>query len=80
MSENEFKLRREVEELKAEVKGLKRIIEVGFAVVGLAIIAAFPQHLQMLIVMGVLSMMCSALFLWRGGQQYDPPKPDGPNV
>jgi hypothetical protein len=80
MSDNEFKLRREVQELKAEVRRLRRMIEGGFAVVVLAIIMVFPRHPDLLIFIGVLSIGYSILFYTRGGQKrYEPQQDDGPH-
>jgi len=45
MNDNEFRLQREVQELKTEVRRLRRLIEGAFAVVGVATVAMFPQIL-----------------------------------
>ena len=46
MSNNEFRLQREVQELKAEVRRLRRTIEGGFVVIGLAAVVICPQLLM----------------------------------
>ena len=45
MDDNEFKMQREIRELKAEVKRLKRMLEAGFIVVGVVVILIFPELL-----------------------------------
>ena len=46
MSDNEFRLQREVQELKAEVRRLRRTVEGGFVVIGLAAVVICPQLLM----------------------------------
>jgi hypothetical protein len=46
MSDNEFRLQREVQELKAEVRRLRRTVEGGFVVIGLAVVVICPQLLM----------------------------------
>ena len=43
MNDNEFRLQREVRELKAEVRRLRRLIEGALVVVGLGVVIIFPQ-------------------------------------
>jgi hypothetical protein len=43
MNDNELKLQREIRELKAEVKRLRRLIEGAVAVIGLGVVIVFPQ-------------------------------------
>ena len=43
MSDNEFRLQREVRELKSEVRRLRRLIEGAFVIVGLGVVIVFPQ-------------------------------------
>jgi hypothetical protein len=54
MDDIDFKVKREVQELRAEVRRLRRTVEAGFAVAGLAVVVIFPQLLMLALVIGVL--------------------------
>jgi hypothetical protein len=45
MSDNEFRLQREVRELRAEVRRLRRTIEGAYFVIGLIVVLICPQLL-----------------------------------
>lgn len=53
MDDIDFKVKREVQELKAEVRRLRRTVEIGFAIAGLAVVVIFPQLLMLALVIGV---------------------------
>ncbi len=54
MSDTRFKGKREVQELRSEVRRLRRTVEAGFLVAGLAVAVIFPQLLMLALVIGVL--------------------------
>jgi hypothetical protein len=54
MNDDEFRLQREIQELKAEVRRLRRTIEGGFVAVILVIAMLFPQILVLAACLGVL--------------------------
>jgi hypothetical protein len=54
MNDIDFKVKREVQELKAEVRRLRRTVEAGFAVAGLAAVVIFPQLLMLMASIGGL--------------------------
>ena len=54
MSDIDFKVKREVQELKAEVRRLRHTVEGGFVVAGLAAMVIFPRLLMLAIVIGAL--------------------------
>lgn len=53
MSEDELRLQREVQELKAETRRLRRIIGGAFIVLAVAAILIFPQLLVLVAVAGI---------------------------
>ena len=80
MNDNEFRLQREVRELKAEVRRLRRFIIGGFAVAGLFVVIIFPELLMFalevavccffaFLVSPVRRMIFSYLFGKRDGRQ-----------
>lgn len=82
MSDNEFRLQREVQELKAEVRRLRRMIEGGFIVIGLAAVVIFPQLLMLalgiaglvlfaFLVSPVRRLIFSSMFHRRDGHEHD---------
>ena len=50
MDDIDFKVKREVQELRAEVRRLRRTVEAGFIIAGLAAIVVFPQLLALALV------------------------------
>ena len=54
MNDIDFKVKREVQELRAEVRRLRRTVETGFIVAGLAAVVIFPQLLMLAVVICVL--------------------------
>jgi len=54
MSETDFKMKREIEELRAEVRRLRLTVEAGLVIAGLAAVIVFPQLLRLALVIGVL--------------------------
>lgn len=72
MSDSGFELRHEIQELKAEVRRLRRMIEGGCVVVGLAIAKIFPGHLQLLVIVGLVTIMYLALVYWRDEHNHAP--------
>lgn len=56
MNDNEFKLQRQVQELKAEVKRLKRMIEGTFVIIGLGVVIIFPQLAVLALFVAVLCL------------------------
>lgn len=59
MSDNEFRLEKEVHELKAEVKRLRRMIEGAYVVIGLAAVIIFPQFLWYVVgIVGAIFFAC----------------------
>ena len=82
MNDNEFKLQREVKELKVEVRRLRHTVEGALVVVGLIAILIFPQlliwaaALAVLILFGFLvspkrRMIFSYFFHKRDGHESD---------
>jgi hypothetical protein len=63
MSEDELRLQREVHELRAETRRLRRIIEGAFTVLAVAAILVFPQLLILAGIagIGVLGFLASPL-------------------
>jgi len=53
MDDNEFRLQREIRELKTEVRRLRRMIEGVFAIIGIAAIVIFPELLIVVAIGGV---------------------------
>ena len=53
MSDNEFRLQREVKELKAEVRRLRRTVEGAFAVIGLVAVVLCPELLVVAAIAGI---------------------------
>ena len=53
MSDIDFNLKREVQELRAEVRRLRRTVEAGFIVAGLVVVVIFPRLLILALVIGV---------------------------
>ena len=47
MDDIDFKVKREIQELRAEVRRLRRTVEAGFVVLGLAAVMIFPQLLTL---------------------------------
>jgi len=82
MSDSESRLEREVQELRAEVRRLKRVVE-GCIIVGcLAVGLIFPQLLVLALAIAVLvlfaflvspvrRMIFSSIFHKRDGHEYD---------
>ena len=82
MNDNEFKLQREVRELKAEVRRLRRLVEGAIVVIGLGVVIVFPQLAVFalgLVVVSFLAFLVSPLrrlifsyiFGKRDGHEYD---------
>jgi predicted membrane channel-forming protein YqfA (hemolysin III family) len=82
MDETETKLQREVQELRSEVRRLKRMIEGGFVAVVVAVMLIFPQLLVSAVCVGVLilfaflvspvrRMIFSSIFHKRNNHEYD---------
>jgi hypothetical protein len=82
MDDIDFKVKREVQELRAEVRRLRRTIEGGFVVIGLAAVVLFPQLLMLALVIGVLvlfaflvspqrRMIFKSIFRKRDGHESD---------
>ena len=61
MQELDENLRREVKELKAEVRRLRRMVEAGFVLLGIAVAIFFPGLL--LIVLAVAMMILFAFLV-----------------
>ena len=57
MSDLDFKVKREVQELRAEVRRLRRTLEGGFVVIGLAVIVVFPQLLLFAVAVAVITFL-----------------------
>ena len=57
MDDIDFKVKREVQELRAEVRRLRRTVEAGFVVMGLAAVLIYPQLLTLALVIGGFSLM-----------------------
>ena len=53
MDEIDFKVQREVQELRAEVRRLRRTVEAGYVVIALAAVVIIPQLLMLALVIGV---------------------------
>ncbi len=66
MDDIDFKVKREVQELRAEVRRLRRTIEGGFVVIGLAAVVIFPQLLMLALVIGVLVLFAFLVSRQRG--------------
>jgi hypothetical protein len=82
MSDIDFKVNREVHELRAEVRWLRRTVEAGFLVAGSAAVVIFPQLLMLALVIGVLvllaflvspvrRMIFTSIFQKRDGHEHD---------
>ena len=82
MNDNEFKLQREVRELKAEVKHLRRLVEGAIVVIGLGAVIVFPQLAVaalglvvgiffVFLVSPVRRLIFSYIFGKRDGREYD---------
>jgi hypothetical protein len=82
MNDSESKLQREVHELRAEVRRLKRMVEGVFVVVVVAIAVIFPQLLVLAACVGVLilfaflvspvrRMIFTSIFHKRDSHEYD---------
>lgn len=69
MNDNEFKLQREVQELKAEVRRLRHMIEGTFIIAGLVVVVSFPRHMDLLVIIGALSVAYSILVYSRAGRK-----------
>jgi hypothetical protein len=54
MNDIDFKVKREIQELRAEVRRLRRIVEAGFVTAGLAVAMIFPQFLMLAIFICVM--------------------------
>lgn len=54
MSEAESKSRQEINNLKAEVRRLRRIIQYGVTTIALAVLLAFPQLFRLAFIVGLL--------------------------
>lgn len=54
MNDTEATLRREVQELRAEVRRLRRAVECGLAVIAVAAAVIFPDLLRVAVFVGVL--------------------------
>jgi len=61
MNDNEFRLQREIRELKAEVRRLKYVVEGGCVVIGLVAAIVFPQVL--LIAAGIAAAILFACLI-----------------
>lgn len=81
MSDNEIQLAREVSELKAEVRRLRRLIEGAFIVLGVAAIVLYPGILVLVasfcilclfafLVSPVRRLIFSSWFSGRGGRDF----------
>ncbi len=53
MNDNDLQLKREIQELRAEVRRLRRTVEAGLVLLGLAAVVIFPQLLMLVLVIGV---------------------------
>ena len=53
MNDNEFRLQREVQELKAEVRRLRRTIEGAYIVIGLVVVMICPELLVVVAIGGI---------------------------
>jgi hypothetical protein len=82
MSDNESRLEREVQELRAEVRRLRRMMEGGFVAAGLAVAIIFPQLAWLVLAVAVLiffaflvspvrRMIFSSIFHKRDGHEHD---------
>jgi hypothetical protein len=82
MCDNEFRLQREVQELKAEVRRLRRTVEGAFIVVGLVAVLICPQLLVLVagiaalilfafLVSPVRRMIFTSIFYKRDSHEYD---------
>jgi len=66
MDDIDFKVKREIQELRAEVRRLRRTVEAGFVVLGLAAVMIFPQLLTLVIAIGVLVLFAFLVSPVRG--------------
>ena len=66
MDDIDFKVKREVQELRAEVRRLRRAVEAGFVVIGLAAIVVFPQLLMLAVVIGAFVLFAFLVSPVRG--------------
>ena len=53
MNDHDLELKQEVQELRAEIRRLRRTVEAGIVLVGLAAVVIFPQLLMLVLVIGV---------------------------
>ena len=53
MNDHDLELKQEVQELRAEIRRLRRTVEAGIVLVGLAAEVIFPQLLMLVLVIGV---------------------------
>lgn len=61
MSDIDFKAKREIQELRAEVRRLRRTLEAGLVVIGLAAVVIFPQLL--LFALGIAALLLFAFLV-----------------
>jgi hypothetical protein len=57
MIDEESRLRREVQALRAEVKRLKYGVELGLAVIGITLAVLYPELLRLAIFVGVVILL-----------------------
>lgn len=82
MNDSELKLQREVRELRAEVRRLRRLMESTIVVTGIGVVIVFPQLavLALYLVVGIFfvflvspvrRLIFSYIFGKRDGREYD---------
>jgi hypothetical protein len=80
MSDIDFKLKWEVQELRAEVRRLRRLVEVGLVIGALAAMLIFPHLVMLALAIGVLVLFAFQVspvrnlifsFIFRKGDKYE---------
>ena len=66
MNDSDFQMKREVQELRAEVRRLRRTVEAGIVLVGLAAVVIFPPLLMLVLVIRVFVPLALLVSRQRG--------------